>query len=103
MKTLMRVVLAGLIYVSLLVGIANANVHCFYDKERIYKDLEKNYNEFIIASATVSDGRYLEVLVSRQGTYTIVVTEINNKSCVVSVGENWEFFVPEERVKGILN
>ena len=37
-----------------------------------------------------ANGSVLEVLASKDGTWTILITSPNGTSCVVAVGDSWE-------------
>ncbi len=50
------------------------------------------HKENPVAQGLAANGAVLEVLVSKAGTWTILVTSPEGKSCVVAVGENWEQF-----------
>lgn len=54
------------------------------------KHLESNYKEAPVAMGLTTGGGLLEVVVSRTGSWTIIVTTPNGISCGVASGESWE-------------
>lgn len=94
MKIFTRVLLASVIYVSLLMGIANAQTYCTKNKEIVYKYLQDSYNESIIITGMVDNGEFMEILVSPEGTWSIMSTNIDGLTCVIGTGEAWEFIRP---------
>ncbi len=51
-----------------------------------------DYRENPVAMGLAANGKMLEILVSRSGSWTILITSPDGRSCVVAVGENWEQF-----------
>tara|TARA_Y100000031_G_C8177535_1_gene364822 strand:+ start:176 stop:370 length:195 start_codon:yes stop_codon:yes gene_type:complete len=45
-----------------------------------------------------SSGAVLEVLASKGGTWTILVTQPNGTSCVVATGEAWQGLTPASAI-----
>ena len=39
---------------------------------------------------TVNSDRYMQLFVSRKGTWTILVTKTDGEACIVAAGNNWE-------------
>ena len=61
------------------------------NKRDVFLDsLKKGYSEAPAAMGLVSNGSVLEVLTSKKGTWTIIVTMPNGTSCVVASGDAWE-------------
>ncbi len=56
--------------------------------------LSSNYQEAPIAMGLTSSGTVLEVVVSKSGTWTIIVTLPNGVTCGVASGESWEKLGP---------
>lgn len=52
-------------------------------------DLESAYGEYLIAEGLVSTDSVVEVTVSLEGTWTILLTKTSGQSCVLAVGEGW--------------
>ena len=60
------------------------------ERTKFLDHLSHGYKEAPAAMGLVSNGALLEVLVSKQGSWTIIVTRPNGMSCVVAAGEAWE-------------
>jgi hypothetical protein len=58
------------------------------------------YNEKRIALALTSGGQLLEILVSPKGSWTIIITQPNGPSCLVSSGDNWQSILPLPGAEG---
>lgn len=66
-----------------------AGIQCAAHKQ-IVKLLSKKYSEAPVAVGTVNDDRFMQLFVSRAGTWTILVTKVDGQACIVASGENWE-------------
>ena len=60
------------------------------DRDRILKRLEQRHEETPQALGLSADGGVLEVLVSPEGGWTILVTYPKRPTCIVAVGEAWQ-------------
>jgi len=54
------------------------------------KALGEKFHESAAAVGMVNPNVVLEVFVSEQGTWTILATDTQGQSCVLSAGEGWE-------------
>jgi len=52
--------------------------------------LSRQYHEAPAAMGLVSNGALLEILTSKKGSWTVIVTRPDGTSCVVAAGESWE-------------
>ena len=52
--------------------------------------LSKKYSEAPVAMGTVNEDRYMQLFVSRGGSWTILVTKTDGEACIVAAGQNWE-------------
>ena len=52
--------------------------------------LSKKYSESPVAMGTVSEDRYMQLFVSSEGSWTILVTKTDGQACIVAAGHNWE-------------
>ena len=59
------------------------------ERNKFLKHLSSGYSEAPVAMGLVSNGSILEVLASKDGTWTIIVTRPDGRSCVVAAGESW--------------
>ncbi len=60
------------------------------ERNKFLKHLSSGYSEAPVAMGLVSNGSILEVLASKDGTWTVIVTRPDGMSCVVAAGEAWE-------------
>ncbi len=60
------------------------------DRDQILAQLEHMHDEKPKALGLSADGGVVEVLVSPEGGWTILVTYPNRPTCVVAVGQAWE-------------
>ena len=60
------------------------------ERAKFLKHLSSGYSEAPVAMGLVSNGSILEVLASKKGSWTIIVTRPDGTSCVVAAGEAWE-------------
>jgi len=60
------------------------------DRGQILQRLEQGHQEKPQALGLSADGGVLEILVSPQGGWTILVTYPKRPTCVVAVGEAWQ-------------
>lgn len=96
----MRVALALL----LLAGTARAQVDCM-PRDKMLAMLSQEYGERPIGAGPHLDGQsFVEVFVSEQRTFSVVVSRASPQglmvSCIIAAGENWEALkapVPGER------
>ncbi len=52
--------------------------------------LTEKYSEAPVAMGTVNEDRYMQLFISRSGSWTIVVTRTDGQACIVAAGQNWE-------------
>jgi len=71
-------------------GPAEAAARACGDRATILKTLEQRHEEMPSASGVSADGAVLEVLVSPDGGWTILVTYPKRPTCVLAVGEDWQ-------------
>jgi len=52
--------------------------------------LAKQYGEAPQAIGIVNESRFVEVLSSKEGTFTILVTQPNGMACILAAGQDFE-------------
>ena len=70
-------------------GVANAAVPCA-ERGEIVKKLSDEYKENPQAVGVINPDAVVEIFVSENGTWTIIATGTDGKSCVLSAGDGWE-------------
>lgn len=91
MKMLRRsVVIAGLIGgVALSALPAHAQNTCF-TRDQAIENLKTSYGEEVKARGLSNDGKAMfELLTSENGSWTLLMTQADGKTCMVSSGESW--------------
>ncbi|NNE85183.1 MAG: hypothetical protein HKN28_14560 [Alphaproteobacteria bacterium] len=82
------VVLAMLTSIAFASGTAHAQSGCEARKSLIEK-FDKGYGESPIAVGLASTGNLLEVLISADGTWTILITRPDGMTCIAAAGDHW--------------
>lgn len=59
-------------------------------RDEIVSALSKHYKENPAGIGLAPPGRVFELYVSDAGTWTLLLTTVNGRSCVIGAGENWE-------------
>ena len=60
------------------------------DRTQIVAALKQHHAETTKAIGVSSEGAVLEVLASAQGSWTLLVSFPDNRTCVIATGEAWE-------------
>ncbi len=60
------------------------------DREAVVAELAQQFRETPMAVGQVDGNSVVEILVSQDGTWTILATGTDGKSCIVSAGEGFE-------------
>ena len=58
-------------------------------RQEMVDRLRDQFKEYQIAVGLINVNRLVEVFVSKEGGWTIVISDISGKSCVASAGKNW--------------
>ena len=58
--------------------------------QSISDSLKKSYTEAPVSMGLTVSGGIIEVFASKEGTWTMVITQPNGTSCLIAVGQNWE-------------
>lgn len=65
-----------------------------HERARLVGQLAMYYSEIPMARGLTLDGQVLELLVSEEGSWTIIVTRPTGISCPVAGGQGWEDLAP---------
>ncbi len=91
MKTLIRaLVILGFVGATLSsTGPASAQQTCVTHKAAT-KQLEEKFDERVVGRGLANAGKAMfELFVSEKGSWTVVVSEPNGRSCILASGESW--------------
>ena len=80
----------ALLGLLLLVQPAAAQTMVCANHQAMIEILQRNYREEVQAMGISGLGDLVEILVSRMGTWTILVTTPSGSSCIVSNGIEWQ-------------
>ncbi|HJO74262.1 MAG TPA: hypothetical protein QGH84_03500 [Rhodospirillales bacterium] len=58
--------------------------------QSISDSLKKSYTEAPVSMGLTVSGGIIEVFASKEGTWTMVITQPNGTSCLIAVGQDWE-------------
>lgn len=61
-------------------------------RDEIVSRLENGYQEFNSAMGMSTNGGLVELFTSKNGTWTLMLTQPDGISCLIAAGENWESF-----------
>lgn len=59
-------------------------------RETVLKQLASEYQEAPVGIGLASNGAVVELLTSRSGTWTILVTSPRGSTCLMGTGEAWQ-------------
>ena len=83
-------------FAGLLLGMGAAPVRAqefCAERAEMVKSLADQFKESPAALGQIDGSAVIEVFVSESGSWTILATRTDGKSCVVSAGEGWEINV----------
>ncbi len=70
------------------------------NREQMVKTLDKRFREHRFAMGLSSSVSLLEIFVSKKGTWTIITTRANGRTCIVAAGKSWTNMPVEPDGKG---
>ncbi len=95
MRPLITLAVAGLPATSL------AQTNCD-ERDIVIDKLASGYGEAFTGGGLQSTSRIIEVWTSAEdGTWTILMTMPDGRSCVMAAGTNWREALPEDRLSGV--
>ena len=92
MRTLYRALaVLGIVGLTLsATGPASAQRVCA-SHEAAKTQLEQQFNEKVVGRGLANRGKaMIELFISEKGSWTVVVSEPNGRSCVLAAGDNWQ-------------
>ena len=87
-----------LVVLAILAGAADAAAQPVCGTRAILlKQLASEYQEAPTGIGLDSNGSVVELLTSKGGTWTLMVTRPNGRTCLVGTGEAWQPIAPKPR------
>ncbi len=88
----MRIVIGFIAVFALFLSASSANAGQFCaSRDRAVIQLEKQFGEMVSGRGLAANGkRMIELLVSEKGSWTVLISDSNGRSCVMASGENWQ-------------
>ena len=84
----------SLLSVHLIAEPANAGKTVCLSREIISDRLENRHAETPQAAGLATNGQVLEVFTSKNGSWTLVLTDAKGFSCVIASGDAWTTITP---------
>lgn len=72
------------------VDLANSQHRPCSDHASVVAALTETFQEKQYAFGVIGQMAIMEIFVSDSGSWTILVTDVQGKSCIIAAGENWE-------------
>lgn len=93
----MKALLGAVLWAAFLIaGPVQAQQQSCANRADFLKHLSTNFKEAPVAMGLTANGGVLEVIASKDGSWTIIVTMPNGPTCGVASGQSWETFAPPE-------
>lgn len=83
-----------LVAMSLILVPIAAQASSCGERDQLLDALSAKYHEIPVGMGITSDGQFIEVVASGEGTWTILVTVPNGPTCPIAVGEGWRKVAP---------
>ena len=81
-------------------AVANGVRHCAEHKT-ITDKLSSKYNEQRSGMGLVGSSGMVELFTAQNGTWTIIVTQVDGTSCIVAAGNSWSQFKRKPKLSGL--
>jgi len=88
----MRILPAALTAALLCAGLTAASaveVQCA-KQALMHQLLTEKYKETPVGVGTINQDRLMQLFVSANGTWTMLMTKTDGESCIIASGENWD-------------
>ncbi|WP_201832611.1 hypothetical protein [Microvirga zambiensis] len=95
-----RLPLAGIFTLGCLITIAHEPAHAqgaCGPRDKLVEALSDQYKESPVGIGLAQSGQVLEVFASSSGSWSMVMTASDGKTCIIAAGDNWEMIT---KIKG---
>ncbi|TMJ35662.1 MAG: hypothetical protein E6G89_18195 [Alphaproteobacteria bacterium] len=83
-------IIAAAGFILITPAVARAQFAMCGDRAQIIDQLKTKYNETRQAVGLISNNGAAELYVSEKGTWTMLITLENGKSCIIAAGHSWD-------------
>lgn len=81
-------------------GVAGGSAPACGDRNDLMAQLKDRYKETPTGIGMTGQGAVVELITSEQGSWTLVLTYPNGRSCLMATGEGWELWQARMAGKG---
>ncbi|RUM96097.1 hypothetical protein EET67_19785 [Pseudaminobacter arsenicus] len=78
------------VFAAVSLNVADAQTGPCVDHSVLVARLVEKYQERQFAFGLIGNVAVMEIFVAESGTWTIIVTDVTGRSCIVAAGNNWE-------------
>ena len=89
-RTLSALCLSALIPIAVAASTVPASAAVCMDHKTLTSYLDKKFKEQPRAVGLIESRNLMEVFVSQNGTWTIVMTSTQGVACIIAAGDTWE-------------
>jgi len=100
MRRYKKTILIALIFGSFLLAPAALAQTVCGQHGSVTDNLKRSYSEAPVSMGLMPDGGVIEVFASKEGAWTMVVTQPTGISCLIAVGQSWENLPKPEMISG---
>ena len=91
----MRAVALSLFILPFLPAISVAQPATCADRHEVLAQLKARFDETPVEAGLTDQGEIVELTTSENGTWTLMLSFPNGRSCLISSGENWVRATPK--------
>ena len=83
-------ILLAAAFIATGTGVADAQYRHCLEHGALVAQLGEKFQERQFAFGTIGEIAVMEVFVGEKGSWTIIVTDVAGRSCIIAAGDNWE-------------
>lgn len=90
-RNFLRWIRTGVIAAATMLAAMPAQAQFFCDRhDDLVARLAETFREQRVASGLAGNAWIVELFVSPNGTWTVLMTDVQDRSCIVAAGDGWE-------------
>ena len=82
--------LLAAVFIAASTYAADAQYAFCAERGNLVAQLGEKFQEKQLGFGTIGQVAVMEIFVAETGTWTIVITDVTGRSCIVAAGDNWE-------------